>query len=83
MARDSAFEAENGAAALGRHFTHVEMRDASATVTIDDREAIVRYVASMQTWSHLADRVPKAFEPFAARRSNVVFVAETSSARRS
>ena len=77
LSRDSAFGAENGAEALRRHFRHVEMRDAGGTVTVDDRGAVVRYLGSMDAWRHLADRVPAHFEPFTARRSNVVFVAET------
>jgi SAM-dependent methyltransferase len=75
-ARDFAFGAENGTEALRRHFSRVEMRDAGGTVTIADREAVVRYVESTDAWKHLADRVPATVEPFAARRSNVVFVAD-------
>jgi SAM-dependent methyltransferase len=77
LARDFAFGAENGEEALRRHFRHVEMRDAGGTVTVDDRDAVVRYLGSMDAWSHLVDRVPAHFESFDARRSNVVFVAET------
>jgi SAM-dependent methyltransferase len=74
--RDFAFGAENGGDALRRHFSRVEVRDARGTVTIADREAVVRYVTSIDAWKHLGDRVPAAFEPFEARRSNVVFVAD-------
>jgi SAM-dependent methyltransferase len=76
LMRDLAFDAEHGEERLRRHFARVEKRDASGTVRIDDREAVVRYLRSMAAWSHFADRVPPRLEPFDARRSNVVFVAE-------
>jgi SAM-dependent methyltransferase len=73
--RDVSFAAENGAVALGRHFAHVELRDARGTVTIDDRDAVVRYVGSTAAWESVV--VPDPLElPIVARRSNVVFVAE-------
>jgi SAM-dependent methyltransferase len=73
--RDVSFAAENGAAALGRHFAHVELRDACGTVTIEDRDAVVRYVGSTAAWNNIV--VPDRLElPIVARRSNVVFVAE-------
>ena len=78
LARDFAFGAENGAEALRRHFRHVELRDAGGTVKLGGRDAVVRYVESMEAWRHLADRVPAIVDPeLAARRSNVVFVAQT------
>ena len=73
--RDFAFGAENGEAALRPHFSKVEVRDASGTVTVPGRDAVVRYVESSAVWRHLAERVPDHFQPFVARRSNVVFVA--------
>jgi SAM-dependent methyltransferase len=77
LARDFSFGAENGGDILRRHFRRVEMRDAAGTVTIDDRDAVVRYLGSMEAWRHLVARVPARIErPFTARRSNVVFVAE-------
>jgi SAM-dependent methyltransferase len=77
LARDFAFGAENGAEALQRHFSRVEMREAGGTVTIPSRDAVVRYVGSTQAWRHLVDRVPAQIDvPFVARRSNVVFVAD-------
>jgi SAM-dependent methyltransferase len=80
LGRDLAFSAENGADALRRHFAHVEMRDARGTVTIRDRDAIVRYIGSMEAWNHLADRVPDTIAlPVVARRANVVFVADKAS----
>jgi ubiquinone/menaquinone biosynthesis C-methylase UbiE len=78
LARDLGFSAENGAEKLRRHFKHVETRDASGTVTIREREPIVRYVASSEVWRHLSRRVPERLdEPLVARTSVVVFVAET------
>jgi SAM-dependent methyltransferase len=77
LARDYGFGAENGEAALRPHFGHVEMRDAGGTVEIESRDAVVRYLASAEAWSALAERVPDDLEvPFTARRSNVVFVAD-------
>ena len=78
LARDIGFSAENGAEALNRYFDRVETRDASGTVTVREREPIVRYVESSQVWRHLGGRVPeKLDEPLVARVSAVVFVAET------
>ena len=37
------FNAENGAAILGRHFAHVDQQDVSGTVNFPDREAIRNY----------------------------------------
>lgn len=77
VGRDLSFGAENGGDALRRHFRHVELRDAGGTVTIPDRQAVVRYVGSTSAWKHLVDLVPEHVEaPFVARRSNVVFVAD-------
>jgi hypothetical protein len=54
------------------------VRGAPGTVTIRSREAVVGYVGSTEAWKHLADRVPANFPlPFVARRSNVVFLADT------
>jgi SAM-dependent methyltransferase len=77
LTRDFAFGAENGAEVLGRHFQSVEMRDAGGTVKLGGREAVVRYIESMEAWRHLADRVPPDVDPeLTARRANVVFVAD-------
>lgn len=73
--REFSFGADNGEEALRRHFAHVEMRDASGTVKISDRDAVVRYVSSTSAWQEFADRVPHELEPFGARRHNVVFIA--------
>ena len=74
--RRLSFSAENGEAALRRHFPRVDRRDASGTVTIDSRDAVVRYLQSTAGWRHLASSVPEQLEPFEARRSSVVFVAD-------
>ena len=76
LARHMAFSAESGAADLASHFATVEMRDAGGTVTIRERDAIVRYLRSTETWVAFADLLPDELElPLVARRSNVVFVA--------
>lgn len=76
LERERVFSAENGAPALQRHFSNVEVRDARGTVTIKDREAIVRYLCSTANWRGFADNVPPDIEtPLVARRSVVVFVA--------
>jgi len=76
LARPIAFGAENGAQMLSRRFRTVEARDASGTVRIRDRDAVERYVSSTATWKRYAERVPAELEPFRARRSNVVLVAD-------
>jgi SAM-dependent methyltransferase len=77
LGREFAFGAENGHELLRAHFDHVEMRDAGGMVRVADRDAIVRYLRSMEAWAPLADRVPDDVAlPVVARRSNVVFVAE-------
>ena len=76
LSRDFAFGAENGEEILSRHFQQVEVRDAGGTVTITNRDAVTRYVGSMEAWKYLVDRVPEHVAPFTARRSNVVFIAE-------
>jgi SAM-dependent methyltransferase len=77
LGRQMTFAAENGEQQLRRHFTSVEVRDASGTVTISDRDAIVRYLRSSETWAPFADGLPEEIPlPLVARRSNVVFVAD-------
>jgi SAM-dependent methyltransferase len=76
LGRDFSFGAENGADMLRRHFGTVERRDAGGTVTVREREPVVRYLRSMEAWAPLADNVPEdPALPLVARRSNVVFVA--------
>ena len=60
------FNAENGAAILGRHFAHVDQQDVSGTVNFPDREAIRNYVASSIKGCHLVDQVPDSAGRLAA-----------------
>lgn len=77
LVRQVTFAAENGEHLLRRHFGRVDVRDASGTVTIPDRDAIVRYLRSAETCAPFADDVPEEIpQPLVARRSNVVFVAD-------
>ena len=76
LARDVVFSAENGADVLSRHFARVELREAHGTVTIRDRDSIVRYLRSSEAWRDYVDELPgEVPAPLTARRSNVVFVA--------
>ena len=80
QARELSFSAENGEAALRRHFAAVECRDASGTVRIAERTAIERYLRSSENWAPVADELSARLPlPLVARRSNVVFVAEIAS----
>jgi SAM-dependent methyltransferase len=76
VGRELTFAAENGEEALRRHFASVERRDAYGTVRIADPDAVRRYFASAAVFRDLVESVPESFEPFEARRANVVFVAE-------
>jgi SAM-dependent methyltransferase len=60
------FNAENGAAILGRHFAHVDQQDVSGTVNFPDREAIRNYVASSIKGRHLVDQIPDSAGPLDA-----------------
>ena len=74
--RELTFSAGNGAVALGRHFRRVEVRDAGGTVVIHERAAIDRYIRSIETWAHLAEKLPAQLErPLVATRATSVFVA--------
>jgi len=77
LARPLTFTAENGEEAMRAHFRHVEVRDAPGTVTISDRDALVRYLRSAETLAPYEARLPANLSlPLVARRSNVVFVAD-------
>jgi ubiquinone/menaquinone biosynthesis C-methylase UbiE len=69
------FCAENGEAALRRHFANVVAHPVAGWVTFSDTATARDYVASSITFSHLADRVPHLDGPLRARRMNAVFVA--------
>ena len=76
--REVVFSAENGEDALRRHFSRVEVREARGTVDIPGFSALAGYLGSTSEWRYLVERVPSdAPDPFTARRSTVVFVAET------
>jgi SAM-dependent methyltransferase len=72
-----AFNRENGAESLARHFARVERRDADGVVVFPDRDSVRRYVAATLRGAHLADSVPSFEGPFRARSRASVFVAET------
>lgn len=67
------FRADNGEEALLRHFTHLERRDATGFVVMDD--AAVRRFA--ESWDALASlvRMPPLGEPLRVRRHSTVFTA--------
>jgi SAM-dependent methyltransferase len=73
------FRAENGAGILGRHFAHVETRDASGTVVLHDAEQIRSYLRSSARLRDGANRILEVDEPLVVRRRPVVFVAEKAS----
>jgi len=69
--------AEHGEAALRRHVDHVH--DASGTVTIADRAAILRYLRSGETLAPWVELLPAHVSPpLVARRSDVAFVADAA-----
>jgi SAM-dependent methyltransferase len=68
------FTRENGADLLGRHFAHVQRRDADGWVTIDDDGQIRGYLDSLD---HETAVDPAPYElPLRIRRATSVFVAE-------
>jgi SAM-dependent methyltransferase len=69
------FSRENGEAALGRHFAHVQKIDVDGLLTFADGEAVRAYVRSLTMWKHDADRVTELREPLLATTRNTIFVA--------
>jgi SAM-dependent methyltransferase len=67
------FTRENGAASIGRHFAHVERRDADGWVTLDDDELVKGFVASLDADEPV--EVPVYELPLRCRRASSVFVA--------
>ena len=68
------FRSEEAAERLASHFATVERRDAAGWVTIEDGEAVRRYVASLQ---HDGDVEVGPYElPLRVRRTSSIFVAE-------
>jgi SAM-dependent methyltransferase len=73
---DSSFSGDNGAAALGRHFDHVERRDAAGTATFGDREAVASYARSIMAAADVTGDPYTVEVPLVTRRHSAVFVAE-------
>ena len=70
------FSHANGAELLRRHFSSVEQRDISATVTFPDSTVMRTFVAATIDRAHLAPQVPEIEGPFTATTRHVVFIAE-------
>lgn len=68
------FTRENGGEIIGRHFAHVEQRDADGWITIEDDATIREFVKSLQ--SDLPSELPPHELPLRSRRASSVFVAE-------
>jgi SAM-dependent methyltransferase len=68
-----AFDAENGAETLGRHFSSVEQRDAFGFATFEPNEAIAYIEAS--SWLRRNRPLPTLTEPIRVTKAPVVFVA--------
>jgi ubiquinone/menaquinone biosynthesis C-methylase UbiE len=67
------FTVESAAAALRRHFNHVEQRDVFGTVTFRDREEAFEYLAATRS-AELADLLPDFDRPLVASRRLAIFV---------
>ena len=74
-ARLLTFRAENGEAALLRHFDRIERQDVVSEVTFADADAIRRYVGSSIMGRRYVDNVPELTEPFVATKLVTLFVA--------
>jgi SAM-dependent methyltransferase len=75
ITRELTFSAENGADALRRHFREVELRDAGGSVVVRERDAIDRYIRSIDTWAPFAAHLPEKLDaPLVATRATTVFV---------
>jgi len=70
------FNHANGAELLRRHFSTVEQRDISASVTFPDSTVMRTFVAATIDRAHLAPQVPEIEGPFTATTRHVVFIAE-------
>ena len=67
------FTRENGAEAIGRHFAHVERRDADGWITIDDDATIRAFLDSLDADEPVD---PGPYElPLRSRRATSIFVA--------
>jgi SAM-dependent methyltransferase len=72
------FSDENAEALLGRHFAHVECRDAGGTIEFPDRASLVEYLeASRRLWGR---ELPSVIDGgLSVTRSPLVYVAEKAS----
>jgi SAM-dependent methyltransferase len=70
-----AFDSENGAELLQRHFGEVERRYVEAALVFPDQDALRTYVEANILLGDLADNVPPLTEPFRAPTRQTVFVA--------
>lgn len=78
--RSSPFSAENGTAALERHFSRVERRDIAGIARYASRDAILEHLAA---WGEFAEsdygaRIGDVPTPFDATYRHCVFVAQSS-----
>jgi SAM-dependent methyltransferase len=72
-----AFSRESGSELLERHFARVERIDIDGELEFADRAAVEEYVRASISMSPFVANLPDAIdEPFRARRSNSIFVAE-------
>jgi SAM-dependent methyltransferase len=71
----SRFFSEDAEERLRPHFTSIERRDITSSVTFADREVARGYIASSVAHKHLADRVPELDGSLVATRRNTIFVA--------
>jgi SAM-dependent methyltransferase len=73
------FAAENGEAALARHFARVERRDLEGSVVFPTRETVRGYVSAFSVLgTHPARAIDELPEPFRATTRNSLFLAETA-----
>jgi SAM-dependent methyltransferase len=67
------FTRENGGEAIGRHFAHVDRRDADGWITIEDDETVLRFIGSLDADEPVE---PGPYElPLRSRRASSIFVA--------
>ena len=69
------FSAENGVAALRRHFAAVEASPVEAWITLADAGTARRYIRASPSRAHLTGRVPELPAPLRAGARTCIFVA--------
>jgi SAM-dependent methyltransferase len=74
--RSLGFSSSNGAEQLGRHFAHVEAREADGVVVFRSAADMREFVAANMTRAHLAADVPEFDEPVRVRTHHTIFVAD-------